>query len=103
MVYEFGGVIFDSAARYCKVEGKIIPLTPIEYELLLCLVTHPRRVLSRSQLLEMALLGSYEGVERTIDVHIHNLRKKLEKDPANPRHILTAFGAGYRFEFDPIE
>jgi two-component system OmpR family response regulator len=51
----------------------------------------------------MALLGAYEGVERTIDVHIHNLRKKLEKDPANPRHILTAFGAGYRFEFEPIE
>ncbi len=82
------------------MEGKIISLTPIEFEVLLCLVTHPRLVLSRSQLLEMANLGAYEGVERTVDVHIHNLRKKIEKDPANPRHIITAFGAGYRFEFN---
>jgi len=99
-IYEFGDVIFDTGTRNCNVEGKIISLTPIEFEVLLCLVTHPRLVLSRSQLLEMANLGAYEGVERTVDVHIHNLRKKIEKDPANPRHIITAFGAGYRFEFN---
>jgi two-component system, OmpR family, alkaline phosphatase synthesis response regulator PhoP len=99
-IYEFGDVIFDTGARNCNVEGKVISLTPIEYDVLLALVIHPRLVLSRSQLLEMANLGAYEGVERTVDVHIHNLRKKIEKDPANPRHIITAFGAGYRFEFN---
>ena len=100
-IFKFGGVVFHAGARYCEAEGKVIPLTPIEYELLFSLVTHPKLVLSRSQLLEMASLGAYEGVERTVDVHIHNLRKKLEEDPANPRHILTAFGVGYRFEFNP--
>ena len=49
------------------------------------------------QLMEAARLGVYDGVERTIDVHIHNLRRKLEADPAQPRHILTVFGTGYRF------
>jgi two-component system, OmpR family, alkaline phosphatase synthesis response regulator PhoP len=97
-IYEFGDVIFDTGARNCTIEGRVISLTPIEYEVLFCLVTHPRLVLSRNQLLEMANLGAYEGVERTVDVHIHNLRKKIEKDPANPRHIITAFGAGYRFD-----
>jgi DNA-binding response OmpR family regulator len=49
------------------------------------------------QLLEAAHLGVYDGVERTIDVHIHNLRRKLEPDPTHPRYILTVFGVGYRF------
>jgi DNA-binding response OmpR family regulator len=61
------------------------------------LVAHPGQVLSRTQLLEAAHLGVYDGVERTIDVHVHNLRRKLERDPAHPRFIQTVFGAGYRF------
>ncbi|MCP4518913.1 MAG: winged helix-turn-helix domain-containing protein, partial [Delftia sp.] len=52
---------------------------------------------SRAQLLKAAHLGAYDGVERTVDVHIHNLRRKLKTDPAHPRYILTAFGIGYRF------
>jgi DNA-binding response OmpR family regulator len=54
-------------------------------------------VLTRMQLLEAAHLGAYDGVERTVDVHIHNLRRKLEPDPTLPRYILTVFGVGYRF------
>jgi len=95
--HQFGNVIFDVEARHCIINDEVVPLTPTEYELLLVLVQHPGRVFSRMQLLDAAHLGVYDGVERTIDVHIHNLRRKLEPDPAHPRYIQTAFGAGYRF------
>ena len=97
-VYRFGGVLFDVAARHCVVGGqKTVPLTPTEFDLLYALVSHPGQALSRMQLLKAARLGVYDGVERTVDVHIHNLRRKLESDPSHPRHILTVFGIGYRF------
>jgi len=95
--YRFGQVVFDVAAQQCLVDGASVPLTPTEFSLLQVLVQHPGQVLSRAQLLDAAHLGYFDGVERTVDVHVHNLRRKLEADPANPRHILTAFGAGYRF------
>jgi len=95
--YRFGNVSFDMAARQCIVDGQAVSLTPTEFDLLSVLVQNRGRVFSRTQLLEAAHLGVYDGVERTIDVHIHNLRRKLEPDPARPRYILTAFGAGYRF------
>ncbi len=97
VVYRFGDVVFDAAAQHCVVGGQIVPLTSTEFSLLQVLVRHPGQVLSRMQLLDAAHLGVYDGVERTIDVHIHNLRRKLEADPAHPRYILTAFGRGYRF------
>lgn len=95
--YRFGDVVFDLAGRRCLVGEKVVPLTPTEFSLLDVLVRHPGQVFSRMQLLQAAHLGVYDGVERTVDVHIHNLRRKLEADPAHPRHLLTAFGAGYRF------
>lgn len=97
----FGNVVFDVNTRQCTVAGQPVPLTPTEFEILLTLVRGRGRVLSRAQLLEATSLGYYEGFERTIDVHIHNLRRKLEPDPANPRHIRTVFGVGYRFTEDP--
>ena len=97
-LYRFGNVAFDVPAQQCVVDGEVVPLTTTEFSLLLALVQHPGQVLSRMQLLDATHLGTYEGVERTIDVHIHNLRHKLEPDPSHPRHILTAFGAGYRFD-----
>jgi len=96
-VYRFGDVVFDVAAHECLVDGQVVPLTSTQFSLLQVLVQHPGQVFTRSQLLDAAHLGVYEGVERTIDVHIHNLRRKLEADPAQPRHILTVFGTGYRF------
>jgi DNA-binding response OmpR family regulator len=96
-VYRFGDVLFDVDARHCVVAGETVSLTPTEFDLLHALVQHRGQVLSRLQLLEAAHLGVYDGVERTIDVHIHNLRRKLEPDPTHPRYILTVFGVGYRF------
>ncbi|PKO15796.1 MAG: DNA-binding response regulator [Chloroflexi bacterium HGW-Chloroflexi-10] len=99
MVYEFGQVALDTKARECRLNDVPISLTPTEYDLLLYLVCHPNQVCSRSKLLSATDLGAYEGMERTVDVHIHNLRKKIEPDPAVPRFILTVFGVGYRFVF----
>jgi DNA-binding response OmpR family regulator len=95
--YRFGDVTFDVAAQRCIVDEEVVELTPTEFALLHVLVQHPGQVLSRMQLLEAAHLGVYDGVERTIDVHIHNLRRKLEPDLSHPRYIHTVFGAGYRF------
>jgi two-component system alkaline phosphatase synthesis response regulator PhoP len=96
-VYEFPDFVFDAGAHHCIVGGHIEPLTPTEFELLHTLVINRRRVLTRNQLLEAAGLGAFEGVEKTVDVHMHNLRRKIEPDPAQPRYILTVYGVGYRF------
>lgn len=78
-----------------------IHLTPIEFQLLSFFVRNPNRPLSRSLIIEKALGYDYEGDERTIDVHIKNLRKKLEDDPKSPKLLVTVFGKGYRFEGTP--
>jgi len=96
-VFCFGEVEFNVVTRECFVGGVKKSLTPIEFDMLYHMIKHENQVFSRNQLLEAAHLGYYEGVERTVDVHIHNLRKKVEREPSNPRHILTVFGAGYRF------
>jgi len=95
--HRFGNVVFDVPAQRCVIGEQVVPLTPTEFSLLHVLVQHAGQVLSRMQLLEAAHLGVYDGVERTVDVHIHNLRRKLEPDPAHPRYIHTVFGVGYRF------
>ena len=72
--------------------------TTIEFKVLLALVSNPSQVLSREQLIKLALGSEYEGYDRTIDTHIKNLRQKIEDDPKNPKYIQTIYGAGYKFE-----
>jgi DNA-binding response OmpR family regulator len=86
----------NRATRDVRVEGRPVSLTPSEFELLTALMEAPGRVFSREQLLERLQGNTFEGVERTIDVHIRNLRKKIERDPARPQYIETVFGVGYR-------
>jgi two-component system alkaline phosphatase synthesis response regulator PhoP len=74
-----------------------LELTPTEFSLLSALAGQPGRVFNRMQLLELAQGSAFEGYERTIDVHIKNLRAKIEPDPKNPARILTVFGIGYKF------
>ncbi len=69
----------------------------MEFDLLLVLMNNPGRAFNRLELLERTQGFAYDGYERTVDVHIKNLRKKIEPDPAHPQYILTAFGVGYRF------
>jgi two-component system alkaline phosphatase synthesis response regulator PhoP len=76
--------------------GKPLNLTTVEFKLLAALIKEPGRVFSRAQLIENALGHDFEGFDRTIDVHVLNLRRKLEPDPGHPRYIKTIYGAGYK-------
>jgi len=77
--------------------GKPLNLTSVEFKLLGVLAKEPGRVFSRASLIEEALGCDFEGFDRTIDVHILNLRRKLEPDPSHPRYIKTVYGVGYKF------
>lgn len=79
------------------VAGKTLHLTPIEFKLLGVLAREPGRVFSREQLIEMVFGYDFDGFDRTVDVHILNLRRKLEPDPNRPKYIKTVYGAGYKF------
>jgi DNA-binding response OmpR family regulator len=78
--------------------SRSIELTPTEFNILSALARVPGRALSRSQLLEQTQEALYDGMDRTIDVHISNLRAKIEPDPKNPRYLITVFGVGYKLE-----
>jgi len=83
--------------RVVTVGGQVIELSLKEFELLYLLASHRNRVYSRDTLLEKIWGYDYLGETRTIDVHIRNLRKKIEEDPDNPAHIKTVRGVGYKF------
>jgi len=80
-----------------SLAGRLLNLTPVEFKLLGVFVKEPGRVFSRAQLIEKAVGYDFEGFDRTIDVHILNLRRKLEPDPSHPRYIKTVYGTGYKF------
>ncbi len=92
-----GEITLDKAGRSTTVDGQAVDLTPSEFELLATLMAAPGRVFTRLELLDRLQGAAYEGYERTIDVHIRNLRTKIEPDPSVPRYIETVYGAGYRF------
>ncbi len=92
-----GVIELDWAGRTTTVSGQDVELTPSEFSLLATLMAAPGRVFSRLELLDRLQGTAYEGYERTIDVHIRNLRAKIEPDASNPRFIETVYGAGYRF------
>lgn len=92
-------ISLDKGSRLVKVGERYVDLTPSEFDLLATLMATPGRAFSRAELLDH--LGmSLEGVERTVDVHVRNLRAKIEPTPSQPRYIETVFGIGYRFHTD---
>jgi DNA-binding response OmpR family regulator len=95
-IRRLGGLEINRQTHRVMVDGRAASLTPSEFALLETLMEWPGRVFAREQLLERLQGNDYEGVERTVDVHIRNLRKKIEPDPTNPRYIRTVFGIGYR-------
>lgn len=96
--YEFDKIKIDLGRRELRVDNKIVNLKPKEFELLIYLIRHKNQVLSRDQILESVWGWEYIGDSRTVDVHVRWLREKIEEDPSNPKRIITARGAGYRFE-----
>jgi two-component system, OmpR family, alkaline phosphatase synthesis response regulator PhoP len=96
-ILRVGAIELDWAGRTTTVNGQVVELTPSEFSLLATLMGTPGRVFSRLELLDRLQGTAYEGYERTIDVHIRNLRAKVEPDAANPIYIETVYGAGYRF------
>lgn len=94
----FGDLEIDPGARTARLGSKTLNLTPIEYELLARLARSRGRVLTRDQLLDAVAGRSYEVFDRSVDVHISSLRRKLGEDPRNPTYIQTVRAAGYMFK-----
>ena len=94
----FGDLTIDLARREVLRQGEPLRLKPREYELLVFLARNRSMVLSRDLILERVWGWDYVGSSRTVDVHVHWLREKIEPDPANPTRIVTVRGIGYRFE-----
>ncbi len=94
----FGDLTISLLRHEVLLRGQPVSLTPTEFRLLETLAREPGRAFSRAELLDRVFGYDYVGVERTIDVHVMNLRRKIEPEPGRPRYIGTVPGLGYRFE-----
>jgi DNA-binding response OmpR family regulator len=97
-----GGLAIDVDKRKVTLHEQTVTLTPREFDLLLRFAGHPGRVYTRLELLNLVWGYGYEGYEHTVNSHINRLRAKIEKNPAQPRYILSVRGVGYKF-FEPEE
>ncbi|MEM7115816.1 MAG: response regulator transcription factor [Chloroflexota bacterium] len=96
-VLEIGGLRVDLTQHEVYVDGNQVYLTPKEFKLLEVLMRSPNRVFPRGDLVEKAFGINYDGLDRTVDVHVMKLRKKVEVDASQPRYIHTVYGVGYKF------
>jgi DNA-binding response OmpR family regulator len=96
-VLKVGDVTLDREGRSVKVKQRYVDLTPSEFDLLAAMMSAPGRVFSRLDLLDIIQGIRFEGYQRTIDLHVKNLRAKIEPDPRSPRYVETVYGVGYRF------
>jgi DNA-binding response OmpR family regulator len=94
----FGRLVIDPSSHSVSVDGKSIPLTAKEFDLLLYFMRNPRQVFTRAQLLGSVWDDELYTDPSTVTVHIRRLREKIEVDPSKPQHILTVWGVGYKFE-----
>ena len=94
--FDGGRLIVDDLNHEVRLDGKAISLTPTEYSLLILLASHPGQAFSRARLIEHVQGYDYVGNDRTMDVHVKNLRRKIEFD-GGQRYVQTVFGLGYRF------
>jgi len=98
--FTVGDVVVDTGRREVTVGDRPVELTATEFDLLVELARQPGRVFTRAQLLDAIHGMEVESYERTVDVHIKNVRRKLEPDPHRPRYVLTVHSVGYRFADD---
>jgi DNA-binding response OmpR family regulator len=97
-VLRAGEIVLDEWAHTVTVKDQEISLTPIEFALLKILMRSPGRVFTRTELVDLLLDSHFTGLDSTLNVHVRNLRMKIEPDPAHPAYIETVFGVGYRFQ-----
>ncbi|MBI4261684.1 MAG: response regulator transcription factor [Actinobacteria bacterium] len=90
-------VEIDLPRMRVTVGGRVVDLTPTEFQLLATLVREPGRVFTRAQLLDAVHGVAFESYERAVDAHVKNIRRKIEPTPGRPRYLLTVHGVGYRF------
>jgi DNA-binding response OmpR family regulator len=95
------GIELDRRTHEVTISGTVVMLTPIEFDLLATLMRSPGRVFSREELVAELTDSGFAGLESTLNVHIRNLRMKIEKDPGDPQFVETVFGIGYRFHREP--
>jgi len=93
----FADLVIDRRSHEVRVRGGVVPLTPTEFRLLEVLAGEPGRAFTRLELLDRVFGYDFEGFERTVDVHVKNLRKKIEPDPKQPTYVKTVYGVGYKF------
>ncbi len=98
---QMGGLVLDPSRHEVSIDGRKIEVTPTEFEVLKLMMENPGHAFTRLELIEKGLGYSYAGMERAIDSHIKNLRKKIEPDPTNPTYIQTVYGVGYRISDMP--
>jgi DNA-binding response OmpR family regulator len=98
LVLRYGDISVDARRREVRVGDRPVALTRREFELLLLLASHPGTVFSRAELLERVWDFGWAGDSSTVTVHVRRLREKLEADPSSPRHLVTVWGVGYRFD-----
>jgi two-component system, OmpR family, phosphate regulon response regulator OmpR len=97
-VVQYKDFFLDPARQLVKIFGREVELTTAEFELLRVLAMNPGRVFTRERLLDLVQGRDFDGVDRSIDVHISRIRNKIEEDARNPRWIKTVWGTGYRFQ-----
>lgn len=95
-ILQIGDLRLDGASHAVTVRDNAVELTPTEFELLTALMEHPNHAFTRAELIETAMGYAYEGMDRTLDSHIKNLRKKIQAVSAETKYIETVFGVGYR-------
>ena len=96
-------LVIDRRCHEVRMRGKVVNLTPTEFRLLEVLAGDPGRAFTRLELLDRVFGYDFEGFERTVDVHVKNLRKKIEPDPKQPTYVQTVYGVGYKFDGNPGE
>jgi two-component system response regulator RegX3 len=98
LVVEAGPVRMDVDRHVVTVRGSAVPMPLKEFDLLEMLVRNSGRVMTRGQLIDRVWGADYVGDTKTLDVHVKRLRAKIEEDPANPVHLVTVRGLGYKYE-----
>jgi len=95
---DFGPLEIDLAGHEVRLSGRALELTPSEFALLRAMAEQPGRAFTRRQLMDAIGAAGYATVERAVDTHVKNLRRKLEDDPHSPRYLHTVRGVGYKFQ-----